>query len=117
MAEIDGICARRGLSVRVEHTHTAQTVHCDQAAKSALAAAIVATGDRDPLELFSAPGHDAMAIASLAPVGMLFVRCAGGVSHHPEESVLESDVALAIDALHTAVRDLAAQYATRSPWT
>ena len=117
MAEIEGICARRGLSVSVEHTHTARTVHCDQAAKSALAAAIAATGDRDPLELFSAPGHDAMAIASLAPVGMLFIRCAGGVSHHPEESVLEADVALAIDALHTAVCDLAEQYGTLSPWT
>jgi hypothetical protein len=39
------------------------------------------------------------------------------VSHHPEESVLEADVALAIDALHTAVCDLVEQYGTLSPWT
>ena len=29
---------------------------------------------------------------------MLFVRCAGGVSHHPAESVTVQDVAAAIDA-------------------
>jgi acetylornithine deacetylase/succinyl-diaminopimelate desuccinylase-like protein len=28
---------------------------------------------------------------------MLFVRCAGGVSHHPAESVTVQDVAAAID--------------------
>ncbi|HGY5793069.1 TPA: Zn-dependent hydrolase, partial [Serratia marcescens] len=32
------------------------------------------------------------------PVGMLFVRCAGGVSHHPDETVRQADVALAIQA-------------------
>jgi allantoate deiminase len=51
-----------------------------------------------------------MALASLTRVGMLFIRCAGGVSHHPEESVLEADVALAIDAMHTAVLGLAGSY-------
>ena len=30
--------------------------------------------------------------------GMLFVRCAGGVSHHPAESVTVEDVAAAIEA-------------------
>ena len=30
---------------------------------------------------------------------MLFVRCAGGVSHHPEESVSEADAAVGVDAL------------------
>jgi allantoate deiminase len=30
---------------------------------------------------------------------MLFVRCAGGVSHHPGESVREDDVNVAIDVL------------------
>jgi allantoate deiminase len=29
---------------------------------------------------------------------MLFVRCAGGISHHPDESVEEADVALAVEA-------------------
>ncbi len=85
-------------------------MHCDAGIKAVLSHAIGTTGDHDPLELFSPPGHDAMALASLTRVGMLFVRCAGGVSHHPAESVLEQDVALAIDAMHAAVLHLAETY-------
>ena len=112
LAEAEKICVRRELRVSVEHTHVAETVHCDPGMKAALAYAVEATGDHDPLELFSPPGHDAMALASLTRVGMLFLRCAGGVSHHPEESVLEADVALAIDAMHAAVLRLAETYET-----
>ena len=35
-------------------------------------------------------------MAAIAPVTMLFVRCAGGVSHHPDESVSEADVAVGV---------------------
>ena len=50
----------------------------------------------------SGAGHDAIAIAERWPVGMLFVRCDRGISHHPAESVRETDVASAIQAyLHT----------------
>jgi allantoate deiminase len=31
------------------------------------------------------------------PVAMLFVRCEGGISHHPSENVNEADVAAALD--------------------
>jgi allantoate deiminase len=41
------------------------------------------------------------------PVAMLFVRCAGGVSHHPDESVDVADVAVALDVLDRFVRGLA----------
>ena len=107
LAELKAACARRRLTMAVEHTHAAETVHCDPAMKATLAQGVVATGDDDPIELFSPAGHDAMAIASLTRVGMLFIRCAGGVSHHPDESVREDDVALAIEAMHAAVLSLA----------
>ncbi|HTJ66125.1 MAG TPA: allantoate amidohydrolase [Actinospica sp.] len=112
LTKIDKVCERRGLSVSAEQTHVAETVHCDPGMKAALAAAVAAAEEGEPLELFSPPGHDAMAVAALTRVGMLFVRCAGGVSHHPEESVNEADVALAIDALHAAVLNLAGEYGT-----
>ena len=47
----------------------------------------------------SGAGHDAVTMAAVAPVAMLFVRCAGGVSHHPDEAVTAEDVAAAIDVL------------------
>ncbi len=55
------------------------------------------------MELFSVAGHDAMALAELTEMGMLFVRCAGGISHHADESVRADDVALAVDALTAAM--------------
>jgi allantoate deiminase len=41
---------------------------------------------------------------------MLFVRCKGGVSHHPEESVIPGDVAAALDVLVRAVLELASRH-------
>jgi allantoate deiminase len=38
-------------------------------------------------------------MSAIAPVAMLFVRCAGGISHHPAESVAAEDVAAAIEVL------------------
>src|SRR4029453_13360847 len=71
-------------------------------------------GGRDvgvqPHALASGAGHDAATIAGVAPVAMLFVRCAGGVSHHPGESVSEADVRLAVDALTRFVELVAARY-------
>jgi allantoate deiminase len=45
------------------------------------------------LSLPSGAGHDTIALAERWPVGMLFVRCKGGISHHPAESVMAEDVA------------------------
>ena len=42
--------------------------------------------------LWSRAGHDAMAIASVTDIGMLFVRCYDGISHHPDEDVRAVDV-------------------------
>jgi allantoate deiminase len=47
-------------------------------------------------------------MAGLTEVAMLFVRCKGGVSHHPAESVTEADVAVAIDVLSRFLELLAA---------
>jgi hypothetical protein len=38
-------------------------------------------------------------LSTLCPVAMLFVRCAGGVSHNPAESVAVDDVAVAIEVV------------------
>ena len=54
-----------------------------------------------------AAGHDAVQMAALGEVGMLFVRCAGGVSHNPAESVAEDDVAVAIEVTCTVLGGLA----------
>jgi allantoate deiminase len=43
-------------------------------------------------------------MSEITDIGMLFVRCKGGVSHNPAESVEEADVAVAIDTLSRFLR-------------
>jgi allantoate deiminase len=47
----------------------------------------------------SGAGHDAVMLSKLTDVAMLFVRCRGGISHHPAEAVKVEDVAVAIQVL------------------
>jgi allantoate deiminase len=61
-----------------------------------LSEAVAASG-LPVVRLPSGAGHDAAIVSMIAPAAMLFVRCAGGVSHNPAESVTVQDVAAAID--------------------
>ena len=45
----------------------------------------------------SGAGHDAMIVARRMPAAMLFLRSPGGISHHPDETVLTEDVDAALD--------------------
>jgi allantoate deiminase len=49
-----------------------------------------------PHRMVSGAGHDAMILAEKMPAAMIFLRTAGGISHHPAESVALNDVARAI---------------------
>lgn len=106
-AELERIAAERRLGLTVRVTHEAAATAADPRLSEAVRAGIVATGDADPMSLPSIAGHDAMAVAERCGIGMLFVRCGGGISHHPDESVREDDVALAVTAFEQAVRKFA----------
>jgi allantoate deiminase len=71
---------------------------CDPQLTEMLARAIGSLGL--PIQrLPSGAGHDAVSLSALAGTAMLFVRCKGGVSHNPAESVTEQDVGVAISVL------------------
>jgi allantoate deiminase len=59
------------------------------------------------IDLPSGAGHDAAILASVMPMAMLFVRCAGGISHHPDESVKREDIRFALEVLTDFVLSLA----------
>jgi allantoate deiminase len=100
------IGAARGVEVAWREVMNAPAVAADAALTAGLAAA-VAERDLPVVTLASGAGHDAVALSTLTGVAMLFVRCAGGISHHPDESVDAADVAVALDVLHAFVRGLA----------
>ena len=62
---------------------------------------------RELVTLPSGAGHDAAVMAQIIPAAMLFVRCKGGVSHHPAESVKPADVHTAIEVLEDFIQTLA----------
>lgn len=101
------IARRRDVSLHVTELYRADAVVCDLDLRAAFEAGIRSTGDESPMAFWSRAGHDGMAVSAVTPVGMLFLRCKGGVSHHPDESVTRADVAAALDAYEAAVRALA----------
>lgn len=92
------------LLVGYDHHHAA--IDMDAHLTAQLESAIAACGGQ-PLRLASGAGHDAGILAPIAPIAMLFIRCRGGVSHSPDEAVLQEDVAAAISALVLFTRRLA----------
>ncbi len=89
--QIETIAKRRELALQIDVTHENRTVPCAPWLKAQVADAVAAEGFR-VFELPSGAGHDGMAIIDIADVAMLFVRCRGGVSHHPDEHVEVADV-------------------------
>jgi allantoate deiminase len=97
-ARVQAIADRRHLAVAVTSTRDVATTPCDPQLQVLLADAIGALG-AEPLRLGSGAGHDGQAMAKLCPVGMLFVRCRGGISHSPMEYAAPRDLGLAVAAL------------------
>ena len=88
--QIEAIAKRRNLSLQLDVTHENRTVPCAPWLRAQVAEAIASEGFR-VFELPSGAGHDGMAMIDIADVGMIFVRCRGGVSHHPDEHVELAD--------------------------
>jgi allantoate deiminase len=83
------------LGLAWQQTHSAAAVACDDALTESLTQVLEQQFGDSPA-LVSGAGHDAMALAARVPTTMLFVRCKGGISHHPDESVEPQDVAAAL---------------------
>jgi allantoate deiminase len=91
------IAARRGLTVSWESRLDQSAVPMDSSLTQLLECAVAKAGQ--PVHRMpSGAGHDAMIVARKMPAAMLFLRSPGGISHHPDESVLAEDVAAALEA-------------------
>jgi allantoate deiminase len=90
LRRIEAIAEARNLELQLDVTHENRTVPCAPWLKAQLAEAVAAEG-YPVFELPSGAGHDGMAMVDVADVAMLFVRCRGGISHHPDEHVEPAD--------------------------
>jgi acetylornithine deacetylase/succinyl-diaminopimelate desuccinylase-like protein len=69
-----------------------------------LATAISARGLR-VRRLASGAGHDATAMRDMTDVAMLFIPCAGGISHNPREAADAGDIAVGCEVLLQFIRN------------
>lgn len=89
------ICARRKIEARWQEVVRVAAVPCDARLRNRWSDAIRNVGQ--PVhDLPSGAGHDAMKMADITPVAMLFTRCGnGGISHNPREIMTAEDAAIA----------------------
>ncbi len=100
------IARRRRLKFDYRVVHETAAVKCSPELSELLGKS-VQRRQKMRLTLPSGAGHDAAMMARICPVAMLFIRCKGGVSHHPDESVKTGDVQIALDVMVDFLQALA----------
>jgi allantoate deiminase/N-carbamoyl-L-amino-acid hydrolase len=97
MAESERIAARRNVEIQWRKVLDVGSVPCAPKMQQLWADSIArVTGNAEVRRLPSGAGHDAMVMARITDMGMLFVRCGnGGISHHPSEALSANDADLA----------------------
>jgi allantoate deiminase len=104
------IAERRGLRLYVDQAEHHAAVPADVRLSDLLDESARTVGYAPP-RIVSGAGHDAAVMAALAPMAMLFLRSPGGVSHHPDETVLQEDVTAAIEVMVAFLHRLAGEVA------
>ncbi len=106
MDGIKAICARRQVEVAIEQIVDAAAAPCAPWLMDQLGAALERSG-LPRFELPSGAGHDAMAMAAITDVAMLFTRCGnGGISHNRLETMTGDDAEIAGQVLLDFLRHL-----------
>lgn len=102
LAAWQAIATKRGVALTVQRSYENPATPCAAALMDQWANALGRVGV--PVRtLLSGAGHDGQALASFCPMGMLFVRCLGGISHNPAESITEDDASLAVCVLSDVI--------------
>jgi allantoate deiminase/N-carbamoyl-L-amino-acid hydrolase len=96
---IESICARRRIEYKLEKLLEAAAAPCAPRLMDQLGEAVQRAG-LPRFDLLSGAGHDAMAMAAITEVAMLFTRCGnGGISHNPLETMTADDADVAARVL------------------
>ena len=97
---------RRGLGGTLRCVWEAPGVTFDPACVAAVRGATMALG-LDSLEMVSGAGHDSCNVSAVVPTAMVFVPCAGGLSHNEAESALPGDLEAGANVLLHAMLSMA----------
>ncbi|MGG9971658.1 allantoate amidohydrolase [Ferruginibacter sp. SUN002] len=103
------ICKARNIGIEWNLVQETAPVLCDKNLSNLLSGSIKEAG-HSVIELVSGAGHDAMAVATVSPVSMLFIRCYKGISHNPLENAEVNDIAEAIKISEAFIQNLIQQH-------
>jgi len=106
IARAQKIARRRKLSCEWQQTMQHVATRCSSELTTLLHESVSAVQGRS-FGLASGAGHDAVVMAKLTPIAMLFVRCRGGLSHHPDEYASRVDLAAALRVVVDFIERLA----------
>jgi len=99
---------RHSLKGSIHCVWEAPGVSFDSTCVAAVRSATAALGF-DSLEMVSGAGHDSCNVSAVVPTAMVFVPCAGGLSHNEAESALPGDLEAGANVLLHAMLLLAAR--------
>lgn len=102
--ELQRIANERGVSLTVEEIWHNPPVVFDPSCVHSVRKAANAQGS-GYREMVSGAGHDACMVARKVPTSMIFVPCAGGISHNEAESAEPEHLAIGCDVLLNAMLD------------
>ncbi|GCE12845.1 Zn-dependent hydrolase [Tengunoibacter tsumagoiensis] len=102
------LAEQRNVSLVWEEIQASRTVPCSPRLIDQLQKALVNVNQTIQF-LPSGAGHDAVAMSDLTEVAMLFLRCRGGISHHPDEMIKQADVEIALEVTEQFLSLLAEQ--------
>jgi len=99
---VNSICSEEGLENEFSNIWEAPTInfHEECVTKVRNAAESLGYSHRD---IVSGAGHDACQMSHIAPTGMIFIPCEGGLSHDEAENTTPEQVAAGADVLLNAV--------------
>jgi hydantoinase/carbamoylase family amidase len=101
--KVDKVCNKRKLQWRVDEGMRVDPVSCSPRLTKQLLDSMEDLG-LPQKTMISGAGHDAMLMAEITEVGMVFVRCKKGISHQPEEWADKDDVAQGANVLFESVK-------------
>jgi len=100
------ICEKIGLALELKEIWYQPPIAFDSDCVAAVAKGAAAIG-QNAMPIVSGAGHDACNISTVAPTGMIFVPCAGGISHNEVEAATPADCAAGCNVLLHAMLDRA----------
>jgi len=104
--EAASIAEKRGVDVVITVLNSDPPAVCDAGVIDAVEGAVTALG-YSAKRMVSRAYHDSLFMAQLTPTGMVFVPCAGGRSHRPDEFASAEDIERGVRVLAGALATLA----------